>query len=356
MFSDYLFRRRAGASGKMPVFPWHEDVREVWRQTIRKAELQGDPFSAWRKQGELPVTFEYGMNCYIDRIFETEGKDLAQQAYEEMKKSGFCLLRVVRDCFDIPGVPVLFNISSIADGVAAVSHAAGNSDSEQFHPIRRAAMNIGIYNDQPILPPDLPENHNKEYAFKMGVLSIALEARSAEHGIESPQILSLYSSLFVESLPMADRELNEADVMWALWLGNLLSRIIPGRVEAFQKFLKQLASSFWQMLWTDFLDYFNRYHGGPGQMQKIDVVANTVESEKLDQSQTLNDEDYWNYAYRRFTHSESPGEIAALIASAIVLKRRPRHPILTHAVREADSGNLCRFLLHKCYDQEINTV
>jgi hypothetical protein len=356
MFSDYLFRRRASATGKKPAFPWHDDVLEVWRQTVRKAELQGDPFSYLRKQGELPAVFEYGMNCFIDRVFETEGKDLAQQAFEEMKNSQFCRLRTARDCFDVPGVPVLFNISSISDAVSAVSRVATNFTSEKFHAIRRSAMNIGIYNDEPILPPDLPINHNREYAFKMGVLSIALEARSAEHGIESPQILALYSTLVTESLPVADRELDDADVMWALWLGNLLSRIIPGRVEAFQKFLKQLSGSFWQMLWTDFLDYFNRYYGSPLRMQQVDVIAGTVETEKQNQYRALNDEEYWNYAYRRFNKTDSPGEVAALIASAVILKRRTQHPNLTQAVREPDSNDLCRFLLRKCYDQEINTV
>jgi hypothetical protein len=340
----------------MPVFPWHEGVREVWRQTVHKAELQGDPFSDLRKKGELPVVFEYGMNCFMDRIFENEGKDLTQRVYEEMKTSGHCVLRLTRDSFDVPGVPVLFNISSIADGVAAVSRVAGNSDTEQFHPIRRAAMNMGIYNDEPILPPDLPINHNKEYAFKMGVLSIALEARSAERGVESPQTMALYSFLVTESLPEADRDLDEADVMWALWLGNLLSRIVPGRVEAFQKFLRQLSGSFWQVLWTDFLDYFNRYYGGPQRMQKVDIIANTVETEKQNQYRALSEEEYWNYAYRRFNKTDSPGEVAALIASAVVLKRRPLHPNLTQAVRESDSEELCHFLLRKCYDQEINTV
>jgi hypothetical protein len=217
-------------------------------------------------------------------------------------------------------------------------------------------MNIGIYNDDPVLPPDLPRNHNKEYAFKMSVLSIALEARSAERGIESPQIFTLYSSLVTESLPAADRELDEADIMWALWLGNLLSRIVPGRIEAFQKFLKQLSESFWQVLWTDFLDYFNHYYGGPAQMQKVDAMANTVESEKLNENRTLSDDEYWNYAYRRYLKTGLPGEAAGLIASAVVLKRRPQHPILTQAVQEAESSDLCRFLLRKCYDQEINTV
>jgi hypothetical protein len=356
LFSDYLFRRRASASGKMPVFLWHKDVLESWHRMVHQAELQGDPFYNWRKKVELPVTFEYGMNCFIDRIFETEGNDLIQQVYEELKTSGHCIVRPVRDSFDIPGVPVLFNISSITDGIGAVTRVAGNSDSEQFHPIRRAAMNIGIFNDEPILPPDLPINHNKEYAFKMNVLSIALEARSTEHGIESPQILALYSSLVIESLPEADRELEEADIMWALWLGNLLSRIIPGRVEAFQKFLKQLASSFWQMLWTSYLDYFNHYYGGPDQMQKVDIIANAVEQEKSNPSRVLSDDEYWNYAYRRYNQTNSAGEVAALVASAIVLKRRPKHPLLTHAIREADSGDLCRFLLRKCYEQEINTV
>ncbi|MDO9027821.1 MAG: hypothetical protein Q7U68_03055, partial [Candidatus Roizmanbacteria bacterium] len=301
--------------------------------------------------------FEYGMNCVVDRMFETQGRELAQRAYEELKKSGCCVLRRTRDSSDIRGVPVLFGVHHyLTEGVPAINRAARDLAAEQKQTARQAAIRYDVFTDEPILPLRLPGESDVHYALKLGILSVALKTRSGDRGIESSEVLSLYGDLVIEALPETDCELEERDIMWSLWAGRLLAQTIPASVAHLQTFLKHLTGSFWQVQWTAFLDYVVRYTRMPDLLAKIDVVADTVEDGTPNEYQSLNEDGIWNYIYRRFTQAGYAGDAAALIASAIILKRRPHRQTLRNAVQGADSDVLCCYLLRKCYDQAVNKV
>lgn len=86
-----------------------------------------DPFHAYRKKKLLPEQFEYGMNCYFDRMAEDygdEGKEIVQRAYEELKKKPENY-RIEQDTSvtDVPGIPVLFAIRNIRVGLHAFNTA-----------------------------------------------------------------------------------------------------------------------------------------------------------------------------------------------------------------------------------------
>jgi len=61
----------------------NEELAEL---RLRTKNYNGDPFYEYRKKKILPAKFEYGMNCFLDRLLETEGKVVAQKTYEEILK------------------------------------------------------------------------------------------------------------------------------------------------------------------------------------------------------------------------------------------------------------------------------
>jgi hypothetical protein len=92
--------------------------------TLEKAKAQGgDPFSEYRRKRVLPEKFEYGMNCFLDRIFESQGEEVAQKTYEELKKMGGCTLEEGTSSVDVAGIPVLFGVRNLAIGIDAQNRA-----------------------------------------------------------------------------------------------------------------------------------------------------------------------------------------------------------------------------------------
>ncbi len=74
-----------------------------------------DPFKEYRNAKTLPETFIYGMNCYVDRLAESEGDLFAQMAYEEIKKDpGNYVIDKSARGEDIKDTPVLFGVTLYA--------------------------------------------------------------------------------------------------------------------------------------------------------------------------------------------------------------------------------------------------
>jgi ankyrin repeat protein len=127
-----------------------KEVSEALRRTLKKAEKYGgDPFYEYRKKKILPEKFEYGMNCFLDRIFEISGEEVAQKTYEELKKGqrvipvhhlrelhkireelkkegegpGMVIILDPSEGTDLPGIPVLCGSGSLGTVLNAQNRA-----------------------------------------------------------------------------------------------------------------------------------------------------------------------------------------------------------------------------------------
>jgi len=106
-------------------FPKNSKVSAMLEKTKEKArKYGGDPFYEYRKKGILPDKFEYGMNCFLDRIAEEHSEEVAQKTYEELKKiPGGCKI-IWSAGEDIPGIPILLSVRGIAPALKAYNAAA----------------------------------------------------------------------------------------------------------------------------------------------------------------------------------------------------------------------------------------
>ncbi|MCK4307734.1 hypothetical protein KAW50_05865 [candidate division WOR-3 bacterium] len=100
-------------------------VSEVLRRTLKKAKkYEGDPFYEYRKKKIPPEQFEYGMNCFLNRIFEMSGEEVAQKTYEELKNEpGTCKILESTSETDLLGIPVLFGAGSLQTVINAQNRA-----------------------------------------------------------------------------------------------------------------------------------------------------------------------------------------------------------------------------------------
>lgn len=109
---------------KIPRESRKEESSMLERTLTKAKKYGGDPFYECRIKGQLPQTFEYGMNCFLDRIAEQNGEEVAQKVYEELKGiRGGCTI-TTSALEDIPGIPVLFGVRSGSVALEAYNKAA----------------------------------------------------------------------------------------------------------------------------------------------------------------------------------------------------------------------------------------
>ena len=109
---------------KIPCETREEEGSMLESTLIKAKQYGGDPFYECRIKGQLPQTFEYGMNCFLDRIAEQNGEEVAQKVYEELKGiRGGCTI-TTSALEDIPGIPVLFGVRSGSVALEAYNKAA----------------------------------------------------------------------------------------------------------------------------------------------------------------------------------------------------------------------------------------
>jgi len=106
------------------------NMSEMLKNTKTKAKnYGGDPFYEYRTKRVLPDKFEYGMNCYLDRVAEEDGKEVAQKVFEELKKiPGGCKIHT-SDSYDLPGIPTLFSVGNLKVALEAFNIAAEKCES-----------------------------------------------------------------------------------------------------------------------------------------------------------------------------------------------------------------------------------
>lgn len=65
---------------------YERNISEMLKRTRGKARAYGgDPFYEYREKKLLPERFEYGMDCFFDRIAEDHGEEFVQKVYKEFR-------------------------------------------------------------------------------------------------------------------------------------------------------------------------------------------------------------------------------------------------------------------------------
>lgn len=95
---------------------------EVTSQRAQK--FGGDPFHDYRGLKTLPEKFEYGMNCFLDRIAEERGQEVLQKVYEELRAApdNYTIDESPGGCA-LVGIPVLFGIRSLSIALVVYNKA-----------------------------------------------------------------------------------------------------------------------------------------------------------------------------------------------------------------------------------------
>jgi TPR repeat protein len=126
---DFLGIRKSKPASQVEdwsPFLRNKEVSEMLKRTLEKAKKYGgDPFYEYRKKNLLPPTYEYGMNCELDRTVEFKGMKIAQKVYEEIKRDPqqYAIRRDPGISQFETGVPVLFGVRSVLTGLNAYNRA-----------------------------------------------------------------------------------------------------------------------------------------------------------------------------------------------------------------------------------------
>lgn len=69
---DILKKTRSGQRLSAVDAERQREISEMFDKTREKCRLHhGDPFQEYRTREQLPMQYEYGMNCFLDVTFET---------------------------------------------------------------------------------------------------------------------------------------------------------------------------------------------------------------------------------------------------------------------------------------------
>ncbi|MDD5472926.1 MAG: hypothetical protein PHU34_02135 [Candidatus Methanoperedens sp.] len=241
---------------KVPVQVREKEVSEALRKTVEKDKNHGgDPFYEYRKKNILPEEFEYGMNCFLDRIFEQEGKEVAQKTYEELKMMGGCTLNEVTSSVDVAGLPILFGVKNIIIGLEAHNKAIS---------ILKKEFREKLLTDNPIFLGRLEDETENEFVLRLGIISMGFTDKSFELNKQGKlfesQRLSLYSSLIdKEILPPYDHvqiSHGKLELETFFATGALFRNIIPNEEIELDKFLLLIGPDFWHTFWVGIFEYF----------------------------------------------------------------------------------------------------
>lgn len=250
------------------VIPLHLSL--ALSQLLEKtAANRGDPFQKYREQNKAPDTFEYGMNCALDRLFEEAGQESAQLAYSELRKKGF--LRIHLDCnvydihTDTVKVPILvgFKLSQFIDAY-----------NTAVHMLERGENTICQHVETFLVLSRLVDENDYErrwrlttvcMAFKYRVLRLHQEgnhhqARSLQECCELLEKLSAISD--VNSENDTDTEVESFAMTYG---AGAIEKMIPENLEQVPSFVIMIASDFWPTLWTSVLDVFASSYERPAE-------------------------------------------------------------------------------------------
>jgi len=244
---------------RVKTYPQEKLVHRAIKEIYAKAEqCAGDPFADARAKGALPEKFEYGMNCFVDRIFEESGAEVAQQTYEEIKKAGCYEIRDPNRSFDLGGIPVLFGVSPTG-GISAHNRAI-NVIRKRRKMLPDDVVRNEILADKSIFLQKLKEETELDYACRLGMLSTGFQGKSIKLSRKgrSPLAdkLGLYSKIIQELTPAKTRPISDVETYALLLGGGVVEKITPDEEKEFYEFLLRIGPDFWPMMWDGFLKHF----------------------------------------------------------------------------------------------------
>lgn len=146
------------------------NISGMLTRTKEKAKVyEGDPFREYRKGVILPEKFEYGMNCFLDRIAEIDGEKLAQKVYEEIRSDPRTYaIREDTSVVDVHEIPVLFGITSTAVAMDAHTKAVGKRRIEIEYRLNEIDRELRSIDEKPTyeLLGKEPKSHILDLSFE----------------------------------------------------------------------------------------------------------------------------------------------------------------------------------------------
>ncbi len=124
-FKDILKKIHFGQKPTPEDADRQSEIADMYARTREKCRKNhGDPFADYRRSGQLPDHYEYGMNCFLDSTFETSGLEVVQAVYEEIKKDPklYCIYTGT-STYNLPGIPILLGIARFGDAIDAHNRA-----------------------------------------------------------------------------------------------------------------------------------------------------------------------------------------------------------------------------------------
>ncbi|MFZ3060012.1 MAG: hypothetical protein WA102_09785 [Candidatus Methanoperedens sp.] len=291
---------------KIPVQVREKEVSEALRKTVEKAKNHGgDPFYEYRKKNILPEEFEYGMNCFLDRIFELEGKEVAQKTYEELKMMGGSTLKEVASGGDVAGLPILLSVKNVKIGLEAHNKAVS---------ILKKEFREKLLTDNPIFLARLEDETENEFVQRLITISLGFKDKiiylnkNKQGKLFKSKKLSLYSELIIsEILPQYNYvETNPKELETWLATGAFFGKIIPNESIELDKFLLLIGSDFWHTFWAGIFEYF--CDAKPYAKPYINLIAHKngymedMEEKWIKDLRNLGD---WNIVWERIKNREA---------------------------------------------------
>jgi hypothetical protein len=255
---------------------WKRYSREIRRTFVSarptKAFLNDPQVLEYLRVHSLPIRHKYGMNCFLNEVFDQDGAEFAQRTYEEY-------IRVKISRKEVP-----CRSGGAAIGLPAdESFAAFNRAAAALAKERRDSISVS---PPEAIPRSVFEHWQGESDYdvmcRIWVLGAGFTNKATEHmkkrELRQSKFVSLYSSAFkdeVAASPAAKRELGIDETSVLVFTGNVIGSMIPDDESGIRDFLSKMGQSYWQTIWVGLLKHFERSHGGEGR-QPLTVIDETV--------------------------------------------------------------------------------
>lgn len=351
-----LFNRSKKRISIKSAYPPGSRVPQLIDAALEKAKaMGGDPFAEYRRKGVFPEKYEYGMNCFLDRIYEEpNGEEIAQLTYEELKKAGGCSLVKDTSQVDIAWIPILISVENLAMGIKAQNLAV-----QKLLGKRKQALDIQakeILKDDPIFLRKLEDESYDEYAYRLGILSIGLTNKSLEFHKRGNKALGERMELYAKIIEpiikkYSHQKLSDEDTDILLFGGGGITTIIPENEVEFFDFLSKIGLNFWEMLWAALIDLFQKSYSSDQIFHFVDRMSEAYESGEKFQvwrkriqagerdliwKAVLDDLEKMDSRTAKDDGKHFPRDMLLMMSAAIVLRLFGYQDKFTQAIQNAD--------------------
>ncbi len=234
---------------------WTKIRRVIASSTPSKPFLHDVDVQEYLRVHSLPIRHKYGMNCFLNAVFDENGAKLAQRTYEEY-------IRVKVNRKEDPCKSGGADIGLPADESIAAFNRASSALAYQQRD------NIRIRPPEAIPPSVLkPWQGESDYDVmcRLWALGAGFTNKAAEcmknHQLRNSKLMSLYSSALkdeINALQASRQEISIDETSLLIFAGNVIGSMIPDEESAVLDFLSKMGSHYWQTIWVGLLKHFEQ--------------------------------------------------------------------------------------------------